>query len=90
MVYLNLDEISPLSLAIQKNRSQLMFIISFKVTVYIVCLISVGHTNSQLPTLYFNYKLKLPTVVLNVKPIRVGFPVCTLEWKFKARQVLWN
>ena len=79
MVYLNLDEISPLSLAIQKNGTQLMFIISFKVIVYIVCLISVGHTNSQLPTLYFNYNLKLPTVILKVKPICVGFSFCILE-----------
>ena len=33
----------------------------------LLCLISVGHTNSQLLTLYFDYNLKWPTIISIVK-----------------------
>ena len=36
------------------------------------CLISVGDTNSQRPTLFFDYKLKRPTLISSVKKFKQG------------------
>ena len=49
MVYLNLDEISPIIPYHPKKRNPTYVHYKFHIDVYIVCLISVGHTNSIYP-----------------------------------------
>jgi hypothetical protein len=44
-----------------------MIVFVHHVTPTLFCLISVGHTNSQLPRLFCYYILKRPTIISNVK-----------------------
>ena len=53
-------------------------------------LIKVGHTSFQLPTQFFDYNLKWPTIIFSVKNYCENFLSTYLDENSKAQQVLQN